>query len=340
MLCRVADSLFWMSRYIERAECTVRLVDVTLQTLLEPEQSYEDITYKHWQPILQSLGDDAIFEEKYKERTSQNVTYFLTFDSENPSSVFSCIALARENARMIRDQISSDMWEAINTLYLFLKKQNADTICREIKFEFFKRIKESSILFQGITDSTFPQQVGYYFIICGRYLERAEKTCRIIESKRFMTNQIVEKADAIDIAQWAAILKANSAFEAYHRVFVSEIEESSVLEFLILSKNLPRSLFFCIQKLQFAMHMISGCPSSHFSNEAERKTGMLLSKLNYGSPSELTYMGDDSLLSEIESCLEEIAVELSERYMFFPIVDPANEAESLEQEQTEALETK
>ncbi|MCH6258939.1 alpha-E domain-containing protein [Puniceicoccaceae bacterium K14] len=323
-----------MSRYIERAECTVRLVDVTLQTLLEPEQSYEDIDYKHWQPILLSLGDESIFTEKYEERNSQNVTYFLTFDRENPSSVFSCIANARENARMIRDQISSEMWETINTLYLFLKKQNANAVCREIRFDFFKKIKESSILFQGITDSTFPHQIGYYFIICGRYIERAEKTCRIIESKQHMTDQIVEKADAIDTAQWAAILKANSAFEAYHRVFVSDIEESSVLQFLILSKNLPRSLFFCIQKLQYAMHMISGCRLDQYSNEAERLTGMLLSKLNYGSPSDLTYEGEDSLLAEIVSNLESIAVELSERYMFFPIVDPAAEPESQTQEQS------
>lgn len=337
MLCRVADSLFWMSRYIERAECTVRLVDVTLQTILEPEQSTEDISYTQWKPVLLSLGDDQLFEEEYDERTSQNVTYFLTFDSKNPSSVFSCIANARENARMIRDQISSDMWETINTLYLFLKKQDADAVCREVRFEFFKRIKEYSILFQGITDSTFPHQIGYEFIICGRYLERAEKTCRIIESKRFMLSEIVEPSDSIDIAQWAAILKANSAFEAYHRVYISEIEESSVLEFLILSKSLPRSVFFCIQKLQYAMHMISGCQLSQYSNEAERMTGQLLSKLMYGSKNELTYKGENSLLSEIEECLEKIAVQLSDRYMFFPIVDPVAETDSQEQTQT-ALE--
>lgn len=334
MLCRVADSLFWMSRYIERAKCTVRLVDGTLQTILEPEQSNEDIAYKHWRPILLSLGDEQLFEEKYAERTSQNVTYFLTFDSSNPSSVFSCISHARENARMVRDQISSEMWEVINTLYLFLKKQNADAVCREVRFEFFKRIKEYSILFQGITDSSFPRQIGYYFITCGRYLERAEKTCRIIESKRFMKDQIVEKSDAVDIAQWAAILKATSSFESYHRVFVSEIEEASVLEFLILSKTLPRSVFSCIQNLQYAMHMISGCPLSQYSNEAERKTGQLISRLTYGSPSDLTYEGKSSMLSEIEDALAEIAIELSERYMFFPIVDPVTDDEIDTQEQS------
>ncbi len=325
MLCRVADSLFWMSRYIERAENTVRLVDVTLQTLLESEHSSEDISYRHWSPILSSLGDQELFESHCSETSSLEVTHFLTFSRENPSSVFSCVASARENARMIRDQISAEMWEVINRLYLYLKNTDAERVCREVNFDFFHRIKEFSILFQGITESTFTHQLGYEFIICGRQLERADKTCRILDAKRFMGTVSQVEDDALDTAQWAALLRGCSAFEAYHRTYVSDVSGDHVRELLMLSRNFPRSVLFCIDRLQKAMHAISKCPLTHFSNEAERRVGLLISRLNYATPSELADDKAHQLIEDIEDDLADIAQELSARYMFAEIVDPAAE---------------
>ena len=126
MLCRVADSLFWMSRYIERAENTVRLVDVTHQTLLESEHSNEESGFKHWLPTLETLEDLALYEELYEDHSSSTVTEFLTFNPKNPSSVFSSIASARENARMVRDQISTEMWESLNKLYLYIQRADVE----------------------------------------------------------------------------------------------------------------------------------------------------------------------------------------------------------------------
>lgn len=327
MLCRVADSLFWMSRYIERAENTVRLVDVTLQTLLESEQSSETVSFAHWSPILASLGDQALFDELELENTSQSITHFLTFHRENPSSVFSCIAAARENARMIRDQISSEMWETINRLYLFLKNTDADQVCSELNFEFFETIKQYSLLFQGITETTFPHKLGYEFIACGVAIERADKTCRILDTKRFMpTPQANDEQAAIGAAQWSAILKGCSALDAYHQEFVAEVKGPSVRQFLILSREFPRSVLFCLRKLQAAIHAISGCPTSHFSNEAERRIGMLIAKLNYATAADLERETAQKLLSQIEDELGAIAVELSKLYMFSEIIDPAAEA--------------
>lgn len=322
MLCRVADSLFWMSRYIERAENTVRLVDVTLQTILDSDYGSEDIGYGHWTPILTSLGDIALFEAQDTEKTSQNVTNFLTFSPKNPSSVFNCIAFARENARMIRDQISSEMWETINRMYLFLKNTDAEKVCRELNFDFFQQIKEFSLLFQGITEATFPHQLGYVFIICGRQIERADKTCRILDSKRHMRSNGQTENDALDTAQWSALLRGCSAFEAYHRIYVSEVTGDHVRNLLMLSRDFPRSVLFCVSKLQLAMHAISKCAITHFSNEAERKMGILISRLNYASESDLQGAKADTLLADIEESLAEIAVELSNRYMFMKIVDP------------------
>ncbi len=327
MLCRVADSLFWMSRYIERAENTVRLVDMTLQTLLESEQSTESISYAHWSPILESLGDKPLFESLKLENTSQSITHFLTFNRENPSSVFSCIAGARENARMIRDQISTEMWETINRLYLYLKNTDAAQVCTELNFEFYEQIKLYSLLFQGITETTFPHKQGYEFITCGIQIERADKTCRILDTKRFMpTPSANEDQVAVGAAQWSAILRGCSAYDAYHQEFVAEVKGPSVRQFLLLSREFPRSVLFCLRKLQAAIHAISGCPTSHFQNEAERRIGMLIAKLTYANEADLERGAAEKLLSQVEDDLADIAVELSKLYMFSEIIDPAAEA--------------
>lgn len=316
-----------MARYIERAENTVRLVDVTLQTLLESEHSSDEDNYAHWQPILASLGDQALFESLYQEKSSDNITDFLTFHPKNPSSVFSCIASARENARMIRDQISSEMWEVINRAYLYVKKQDRARVSQEADSSFFQHIKEFSQLFQGLTDTTFPHQLGFEFIICGAEIERADKTCRIIDTKRYMNQTRSGLDETMGSAQWAAILRGCSAHEAYRRVFISEIQESNVKEFLLLSKTFPRSVLFSIRRLQAAMHAISQCPITHYSNEAERSVGKLIGKLNYANAADLEGEKTDQLIEEIENELGEIAVGLSKRYMFSQIVDPAEEVE-------------
>lgn len=330
MLCRVADSLFWMARYIERAENTVRLVDVTLQTLLESEHTPDEDQYKHWSPILASLGDQALFESLYEDKSSTNITDFLTFNKENPSSVLQCISAARENARMIRDQISSEMWEVINRTYLWIKKQDPRKVCEDADYEFFQNIKEFSQLFQGLVDTTFPHQIGFEFVKIGANIERADKTCRILDAKRYMLQHSPAKDDALDNAQWAAILRGCSAHEAYLRVFVSDIEGDTVRDFLLRSRDFPRSVLYCLSRLQLALHAISKCPIANYSNEAERQLGKLIAKLNYANPTDLNGKEAHKLIESIENELGEIAVAISERYMFSEIVDPAEEIEQVQ----------
>ncbi|MGB6221745.1 alpha-E domain-containing protein [Haloferula sp.] len=326
MLCRVADSLFWMSRYIERAENTVRLVDVTHQTLLESEHSSEEVAFKNWIPTLETLGDLARYNELYEERSSRTVTEFLTFSSSNSSSVYSCIASARENARMIRDQISTEMWEALNKLYLFVKRADADTICRESDFAFFEKVKDFSHLFRGIIESTFPHDLGYDYVVCGREIERAIKTCQILGTKQFMPSMVDSPDDALDAAQYAAILRSSTGFEAFHHEHGSDLDSLPVRQFLLLSRIFPRSALYCIQRLQLAMHRISGCPTTYYSNEAERLTGKLVANLNYAVASDLNGVKGDSLIREIQVDLEEIATAFSLQYMGVAIYDPVAKA--------------
>lgn len=325
MLCRVADSLFWMSRYIERAENTVRLVDVTLQALLESEHSNEELSFSHWRPILSSLGDLTLYESLKSSYSSESVTDFLIVDKENPSSVYSCVGAARENARMIRDQISSEMWEIINRLYLFLKKANQSEIRRDDLADFFQKLREYSQLYQGVTDSTFPHRQGYDFITMGKFIERADKTGRILDSKYYMETTTSEDDGAMSIAQWTALLRGCSALEAYYRVYVCDVIPDNVADFLLLSRDFPRSVLFCLNRLQLAMHAISNCPVTHFTNEAERLCGLLISRLNYATIDDIVGSGLHEFLEQLRNDIEKIALALNRTYMFSEIVDPVAE---------------
>lgn len=333
MLCRVADSLFWMSRYIERAENTARLVDVKSQLLLELG-SYDDAQIeRHWHAVLESLDDLGLFLQHHEKTDTQSATEFLTFSRDNPSSVLSCIFAARENARMIRDQISSEMWEIINRLYLFLKQQDAGRVLQAGTSDFFQQIKEMSHLFRGVTDATFPRRVGYEFIKAGCYLERADKTGRILDTQHHLLGpSLITNGSAQDMLQWISILRACTGFEAYHRVYVGNVLPRHVIAFLVLSREFPRSMLFCFNQLQLAVHAISGCLITHYSNEAERACGKLISQVVYSSIDDIVNQGLHPFLAGMQDGINKIAIELSRHYMFFPIVDPTEESEETEEE--------
>ena len=335
MLCRVADSLFWMSRYIERAENTVRLVDVNLQILLETDGANPENIATFWNSIIESTGDLPIYSKEYDDFESKSVMEFLTFSRKNPSSVISCIRSARENARMIRDQISEDMWEIINRLYLFLKETDPKKIWKSGPYDFYKEIKEYSNLFQGVTESTFPHSIGYEFILAGRFLERADKTCRILRAKSLMDEYWGERDELnpLEAAQWLSVLRACSAEEAFQRLHSQRLDGKDIVEFLSLSRFFPRSILFCVSQMQKHIHAASDCPITHFSNEAERLCGIIISKLNYCKVEEITGEHTKAFLCDINRILDKIALELKNCYMFFPIVDPASDPKASKQSQ-------
>lgn len=324
MLCRVADSLFWMSRYIERAENTARLVDVNLQLLLDAEAARDESPGGYWEPLLNSTGELGLFQRHYDTLDSPSVMEFLTFCRDNPSSLFNCVLAARENARMIRDQISAEMWEVINRLYFLVKQSERHQVGHSALYEFFKQVKEHSSLFHGVTETTFPHEVGYEFIKAGRFLERAEKTGRIIDSKLHLFEG--ETPEALAILHWGAVLRACSASSTYQQTYRTDVRARNVIGLLLTSREFPRAMLYCLSQLQLAIHAISGCPTSHYSNEAERLVGRLISELSYTSIDELVAQGVHSFLLHAQKEIERITVELSGKYMFFPIVDPASEA--------------
>jgi uncharacterized alpha-E superfamily protein len=207
-----------MSRYIERAENLARLLDVNLQLLLDFQGFTQEGVEQHWDSILLASGDEEMFAKHYETTDSRSVTEFFAFDLRNPNSILSSVYAARENARMIRDQISLEMWETINELYLYLHDRTSEEIWTTGAAEFFNNIKRSAHLFQGLTAATYSRNEGWEFIQFGRYLERADKTTRILDVKyHILLPSATDVGGAIDTAQWQAVLRSASALEAYRR---------------------------------------------------------------------------------------------------------------------------
>lgn len=325
MLCRVADSLFWMSRYIERAENIARLADVNLQLLLDLDKTAPEAEASIWEPLMTALGDRSLFDDLYDSLTSENVINFLIFNRDNQSSIASCIFSARENARMVRDQISAEMWEIVNRLYHHIRRSTHFKVGNSQLYELLQQIREYSHLFVGITESTFPRKIGYEFIVAGRCLERVEKSCRMLNSCPFLDEGDPGFTDTL--IRWGAILRATSATAVYQQEYRMNFNPSNILTLLIFSRDFPRSVLFALIQLQLAVHSVSKCPVTHYSNETERLCGRLISEITYTSIAEVKNFGVPEFLLRIRKATEQIALELSSQYMFFPVVDPASDVD-------------
>jgi uncharacterized alpha-E superfamily protein len=334
MLSRVADSLFWMSRYMERAENIARIVDVNLQLLLDSQKLDDKTLRSLWLAVVQSLGDEESFFELYKKADSRSVTEYLTFNKDNPDSVMNCVARTRENARMVRDQLSNEMWEEINRMYLYVLSKDAKTAARSDPSAFFREVKLGSYLFQGLTDSTIPQDEGHHFILLGRYLERADKTTRILDTKYFiLLPSIGEVGGAMDKIQWVAVLRSCSAHEAYQRIYLSDVEPKKITDLLILDETFPRSIRFSMTQFDNSLRAISGTGDDHFSNTAEKLSGRLLSDLNFSTVDDIFVTGLHEYLDQLQARFNEIGRSLLDTYIFYPIIDSGSSGRHQQQQQ-------
>jgi uncharacterized alpha-E superfamily protein len=296
LLSRVADSVYWMSRYIERAENVSRFVDVNLQLMLDlPVGAYEQ-----WEPLLQITGDDKGFRELYGEPTKEKVIHFLTFDSDNPNSIITCLRNARENARSIRDTISSEMWEQVNRFFLMVKAASTDNTIRESPVEFFQEIRTASHLFEGITSATMTHGEAWHFCRLGRFLERADKTTRLLDVKYYiLLPSVAYVGTAFDELQWVALLRSASALQMYRKLF-GRIDPEQVVHFLLVDSSFPRSVHFCINESQRSLHAISGTPIQTYANPAEKQLGMLRSELDYADTKQILTDGLHEMLDLLQ----------------------------------------
>ena len=278
MLSRVADSIFWMARYVERAENVARFIDVNINLTLDLGAELAS----QCDPLVTTTGDFQRFAKKYGPATRENVLRFLTFDLENPNSILSCLTAARENARSARETISSDMWEELNRFYL-LARDAVRAGVPQGDYEFYAQVKRASHLLIGVTDATMSHGEGWHFARMGRLIERADKTSRLVDVKYFI---LLPSASAVgntlDLAQWSAMLRSASALEMYRR-FRGRIAPTPVVDFLLLDRDFPRSLRHCVSGAEQSLHAITGTPAGSFGNTAEQELGRLRADLEFTS---------------------------------------------------------
>ncbi|KPV51014.1 hypothetical protein SE17_23640 [Kouleothrix aurantiaca] len=277
MLSRVAESLFWMSRYLERAEDVARIIAVNFQASLDAPSASQELA---WEPLIAITGDRDLFTAAFDRYDAASVTAFLTIHPDNPNAIRSCIGHARENARAVREQISREMWEQLNRLYHTIATTDIQTIIRN-PYDFFSEVRNGSHLFQGVTDATMAHSEGWEFIHAGKFLERADQTARILDVKYgALAGSTSGEGAPLASLQWIALLKSCSAFEPYRRAH-SQLQAWRVVDFLLLDRSFPRSVGFCLDQTRDALAQISDSPIDRPSNTAERLLGRLCADLTY-----------------------------------------------------------
>ena len=337
MLSRVANCLYWMSRHTERAENIARLVDTNLQLLLDFRNLDEERIAKHWLPIVQATGDEEAFFALHGKATGESVTEFLLFQADNPNSLVQSICQARENARMVRDQITFELWEELNRLYLFVTSPEARRVWRQSPSTFFEQIKASSLQMIGITYATLLHNQGWHFTQIGKFLERADKTSRILDVRHQTLPErgfpkAISQAEALE---WSAVLRSCSAWDAYKSIHGAEVHPRLVTEFLIFNEDFPRSVRFCAGELNTALRHISGVPEGRFVNDAEKLAGRLLAELQFSTVDEIFSQGLHRYLDDLQLKLNSIGDALFSSYFFlsFAMFDEEQFVQQEEQQQ-------
>jgi uncharacterized alpha-E superfamily protein len=277
MLSRVANLIYWTARYLERAENTLRLIDVNAQLVLDLESHRDFNDPRAWEPLVYVTGDEKKFFELYgKPATEEAVVQFLLFDSRNPSSLLSCVAGARENARCMRDQISSEMWEVLNTFYLRLKTHDYETYAQTGSSEYINDLKLSTQSIYAVSESMMPRNEGWWFYLLGRYLERADNVSRIIDVKYFMIlPDRHHVGSALDVIQWGSVLRSCSAFEAFRRTQRGQLKLENVVNYLIRDVEFPRSIYASIAAAENSLAKICAQKGGEMHATAERQLNIL-----------------------------------------------------------------
>lgn len=296
MLSRVAESVYWMSRYSERAESVARLINVNFNLNLDMPAGGDE----QWSPLISITAQGARFAEKYGEPTRENVIEFMAFDTQNPNSILASLINARENARAVRPVISEEMWEQINAFYLMVRDAGARQRMAYEPHGFFDQVIDASHALVGVTEATMTHNEAWHFGRLGRLIERADQTSRIVDVKYFvLLPRVDDVGSPLDDAQWAALLRSASAFTMY-RQKVGRITPENVVGFLVLDREFPRAILWCVTKARESLHAISGTPAGMFRNPAEQRIGQLYGDLAYTTVEQVFQVGLHEFLDDLQ----------------------------------------
>jgi uncharacterized alpha-E superfamily protein len=309
MLSRVADSLYWINRYVERAENIARFVEVSEAMALDcPPGSAEP-----WLPLIYANGDRELFDQLHPEGSSDQVVGFLVREENNPSSLVNCLAIARENARQIRDVITTEMWEQINDLYWSI--QEGESFWEQPLQEQLREIRRGCQLFYGITDATLSRDLSWQFSRLGRLLERADKATRILDVKYFLL--LPSPADVggvLDELQWISLLRCAGAYQMFRQSRQQMIEPKAVASFLLLDPNFPRSVRYCLGRIQETLRIVSGRSLPGAPDALECLSGLTLARWSYTSIDDLISGGLHEAIDDLQSDLNSLHNLIEERY--------------------------
>ena len=309
MLSRVADSLYWINRYVERAENISRFLEVSEAMALDcPPGSAEP-----WLPLVDACGDRQRFDQTYPVGSPRDVVSFLLLDRDNPNSIVSCIASARENARQIRDVITTEMWEQLNDLYWSV--QDGEALWQEPDQEQLRNIRRGCQLFYGITDVTLSRDQAWLFSQLGRLIERADKTSRILDVKySLLLPTPTEVGGVLDELQWISLLRSAGAYQMYRQSMQQAIAPASVARFLLLDPNFPRSVRFCLQQINDTLQQIQLKPQSGPPDDLECLRGQVLAKWSYVRIDALIKRGLHEAIDQLQTDLNQLHQLIHNRY--------------------------
>lgn len=299
MLSRTADHLFWMSRYTERAENLARLLDVTWQMSMVPQSLAA--ANQNWNAVLVLNSLETNFARKYREVNGDNVLRFMVSDPDNPSSLYSCLRMSRENAHAVRGTITAEMWETLNATWLELRGQSYEQLTANGPGEFFEWVKTKSSLLRGVTLGTMLQDEAFHFIRLGTLLERADNTARILDVQfRMLAPDGIRASTAVDYYRYTALLLSVSAFEIYRKVYRDRITPERVAELLLLRADTPRSLHRCVAEVDRHLQRVANAQSG----ETLRRAGELHALLRYARIDLIVEEGFHEFLAQ---CLGRVA---------------------------------
>jgi uncharacterized alpha-E superfamily protein len=307
LLSRVANACYWHSRYRERAEFTARVVDVNAVTLLDTSIGAE----ADWEPIVRINGCEQFFPSGDAE--AADVLRVVCLEPLNSNSIVACVRAARENARQAREQISSEMWEQINEMYHAVNKMRLEDLIQR-PHEILAGIKNGALLMQGLADQTMMHGEAYHFIQMGRYLERANTTCRLLAARAdpaYNTNH-----GYMEALYWIAVLKSASSLEAYHKTYGAPVNADAAIEFLLLNEESPRSVLFCLEQAASSIRYAHGRLGQRFVNDAERLMGQLAARLHYLRLQDIDLI---PFLYELQASLQSINDAITEAYFSYEV---------------------
>lgn len=305
MLSRVADSLYWMSRYLERMEHTARVLDVNLNQMLEQTP---EAANRRWERMLASLR----VPQPHTRRDDRALMRSLTFDQHNKASILHCVGSARENARQVREHISSEMWQQLNQLYLEIRRASKSRSWGTQPHQFFQQVKEGGHLLQGITDSTMTHDEGWQFIQVGRSIERASSIATLLDVH-------YQDSNNLDYFAWVGLLRCCTGFEAYCRFYTADIKPAYVMEFLLLNTQFPHSISFSARMLQQELQTIAqSAGGGRQVGKLERLAGRLRASLDYGHIDEIL-LDMHSYLNNIQQQCGEIHNAIQQVYISYPV---------------------